>query len=551
MRSRNAALALTRALVWSAAASFVPVCLATTPTDRGPAQSTLRSAPPVGLETPALTSGDGRTDQAELMRFVEQVAQAPHVYLLHAGRSPMGHEIPVLVFTRGAGPDPDSLLASGRPTVWVHAQQHGNEPASCEGALALAADLAGPSSGLIDAVNVVIVPRANPDGADRDSRYTSNGLDLNRDSMRQVLTESRLLRHLNLAYAPVLTIDAHEYRPERPVLQPFGVQEMADLMILGPENLNVPARLRDLTRDLLIGQARSDARAAGLSIDEYTITRPTLAGMAPHLVLGGADARIGRNYHGLLNQASVLLESRGIGLGPRDLARRTFAQWTVMRSLIATVAENTEQITTTLAEIRAETIARGARADDEDPVFVGVQELQPALREHRFVDSVSGEVRTLSVAYTGREQRRPASVRQRPLAYLLGADQGSAVDALEALGIRVHRLQAAVKVTAGHQRVLDTWQESRAVEGVYRRRVRLAIESRLLHTQVGAFLVPMDQPLANLAIEALEPDGEDSLFCVGLIDGGRGHDLPIYRITDPGAFAQLRASYVAGALAQR
>ncbi|MEZ5659831.1 MAG: M14 family zinc carboxypeptidase [Burkholderiaceae bacterium] len=277
------------------------------------------AAAAAAIATPALTSADGRTDQRELMAFVEQLAgQADHVHLIRAGRSMLGEDIPMLVFTRSADPGAATLRADGRPTVWVLAQQHGDEPAAGEGALALAAELAGPSRELIDEINVVIVPRANPDGASHGSRYATNGRDLNRDSIRQILAESRQLRKLNLAYEPVLTIDAHEYRPHRATLrqiEPAGVAELYDLMILGPENANVHPRLRELTRELFIAPTVAAVTAAGLSVHETTRCGRHPAGAPLHLALGETDARIGRNYHGLINQVSVLLESRGIGLG--------------------------------------------------------------------------------------------------------------------------------------------------------------------------------------------------------------------------------------------
>ena len=63
-------------------------------------------------------------------------------------------------------------------------QQHGDEPAGSEALLVIAQELAqGLLEPLLDQINVVIVPRANPDGAATGTRSTANGVDMNRDHL--------------------------------------------------------------------------------------------------------------------------------------------------------------------------------------------------------------------------------------------------------------------------------------------------------------------------------------------------------------------------------
>ncbi|WP_228279109.1 M14 family zinc carboxypeptidase, partial [Acinetobacter baumannii] len=61
-------------------------------------------------------------------------------------------------------------------------QQHGNEPAGGEAMLVMAQRLAtGDLGEMLERINVVIVPRANPDGAEAFERVLRNGIDPNRD----------------------------------------------------------------------------------------------------------------------------------------------------------------------------------------------------------------------------------------------------------------------------------------------------------------------------------------------------------------------------------
>src|SRR6218665_593147 len=89
----------------------------------------------------------------------------------------------------------------GRPTVVLIDTQHGDEPAGREALLVVSSELAqGLLEPLLDRINVVVVPRANPDGAQAGTRVTANGLDMHRDHLLLDTPEAR-------APAPV----AHNY----------------------------------------------------------------------------------------------------------------------------------------------------------------------------------------------------------------------------------------------------------------------------------------------------------------------------------------------------
>ena len=64
---------------------------------------------------------------------------------------------------------------------------------------------------MLDRVNVLIVPRANPDGAQNFTRGTVNGFDVNRDHLLQWTPEGRTLGRIFAAYQPAVVIDSHEF----------------------------------------------------------------------------------------------------------------------------------------------------------------------------------------------------------------------------------------------------------------------------------------------------------------------------------------------------
>ncbi|MDP1565350.1 MAG: M14 family zinc carboxypeptidase, partial [Polaromonas sp.] len=130
-------------------------------------------APSLIYSTPGLQEGRSSfTSNAEIQTWlrdlVASAAATPGMkaVLLPIGRSQRGEALEALVLTRGAGTDAAAIVASNRPTVLLIGQQHGDEPAGSEALLVVARELTqGLLRPVLDRVNVIIVPRANPDGA--------------------------------------------------------------------------------------------------------------------------------------------------------------------------------------------------------------------------------------------------------------------------------------------------------------------------------------------------------------------------------------------------
>ena len=53
-------------------------------------------------------------------------------------------------------------------------------------------------------------------------------------------------------------------------------------------------------------------------------------------------------------------------------------------------------------------------------------------------------------------------------------------------------------------------------------RVKVDTVPSLIDVKAGGYYVPLDQPLANLVLAALEPDTQNSYFANRLIDGVDG-----------------------------
>ena len=141
------------------------------------------------------------------------------------GQSVKGRDIHLVKYIS----DPDN------PTVLYLTQQHGNEQLTTEGALAFIKSLGtGKMKGVLEDVNILVLPMANPDGAmgdvdfsledyiaagDRNlTRYNANEVDLNRDHVAKTQPETQAL-HYNVLqkYSIDYMIDLHHQSANRAI----------------------------------------------------------------------------------------------------------------------------------------------------------------------------------------------------------------------------------------------------------------------------------------------------------------------------------------------
>lgn len=139
------------------------------------------------------------------------------------------------------------------PTILYLTQQHGNEQLTTEGALEFIKHLGtGKAKGVLDNVNVLVLPMLNADGAMGDvdfsledyiasgdrhlTRYNANGADINRDHIAKIQPETQAL-HENVLqkYDIDYMIDLHHQGADRVINE----DELVSGSILHPTTPNV------------------------------------------------------------------------------------------------------------------------------------------------------------------------------------------------------------------------------------------------------------------------------------------------------------------------
>lgn len=483
--------------------------------------------PPVSFSTPGFRAG--RTDfpsHAEVLAFLDDLArQSPNVRIERLGNSQQGREMPLVLLADQGRFDPM------RPTVMVVGQQHGNEPAGGEAVLVLAQQFAsGPGAALLQKVNLVLVPRGNPDGAEHFTRVTANGIDVNRDHLLLRTPEARTLAAITLRYRPQVVLDLHEFTVGGRWIDKFGAVMKYDGLLQPATVGNLdPAIAASAQRDYVDAIQTAFTQAGLQGFKYHTTSGGTSSDRS--VSMGGVQPDTGRNVSALRQAVSLLLEVRGVGLGRAHFARRVQTQVLAATTVIETAARQGPA----LVQLTAQAGQR-ARAEACHGELVVEAWQTPTRQRLEFLDAKSGEDKAVDVEWRAAEPLKVATARPRPCGYLLAASETVAVQRLQMLGVRVERIDSAAPWQVERYEILSQIDGQRqdargAIEdGEAIRAFRVRPRTGRAVVQPGSFYVSLAQPLSPLVSAALEPDSQNSYAANRLLEIG---DDKLLRVPGP------------------
>ncbi len=484
---------------------------------RFPDPSMAYSTPGLGQDRRAFTTN------AELGQWLRSMTDsapsgATRTKLLNLGMSQRGEPILGVLATRAANTDPATLESSGRPTVVLIGQQHGDEPAGAEALLVVSRELTqGLLEPLLDRINVIVVPRANPDGAAASTRVTANGVDMNRDHLLLNTPEARALAQVVNDYRPILVVDAHEYTVVGRYLKKFNAIQRYDALLQYATTANYPEFLTKASQEWYHQPMVAALKGQGLTSDWYytTSTNPD----DKRISMGGTQPDTGRNVNGLKNTVSLVIETRGVGIGRMHIQRRVHAQVTAITSALRSTADRAANLEQVRSFVVRDISAQACR----DQVVVEAA-ATPTQRDLDFLDPETGADKPIRVDWNSSLTLRPTKTRARPCGYWLAASSTTAVERLKLLGLQVLRIAESGSVLA------DTYRETAREQGDRQDvigtiaggtgivRVQVSPVRSAIDVPAGSFYVPLNQPRANLAVAALEPDTQNSYFANHLIE---------------------------------
>ncbi len=461
--------------------------------------------PATSYRTPGFKPG--RTDfasHAEVLAYLHELSSQHHQLALEtAGKSQKGRDIPLVILSSLRGFQKD------KPTVMVLGQQHGNEPAGGEAALALAEQLLGSERELLEHVNVLILPRANPDGAEGFVRATANGLDVNRDHLLLQTPEGQAIAATARRFGPQVVMDLHEFTVGDRWLAKFAAYAKYDALLQAATVGNMDANVADMAVRDFVGAARSALESNQLTTFWYHTSSNDPQDRV--VSMGGVQPDTGRNVFGLRHAVSLLIETRGVGLGRAHFARRVHSHVVASLAVIKAAGAKGPSL------VQAVEAAAKASAHNACKGELVIRARASASKESLvFIDAVTGADRTEVVDWRSALKPDLVATRTRPCGYWLGPDQADVVRKLEELGVTVMALGQDRQATVEAYRVISEKGGQRtdargaiaASQAI--RELTLDLERKTLRLPAGGWFVSLNQALGNLTAAALEPDSQNS-----------------------------------------
>ena len=405
--------------------------------------------------------------------------------------------------TRAPGIQPSALYDSRRPTVMLVAGQHGDEPAGTEALLIIARELApgGLLEPLLQQINVILVPRANPDAVEAGTRNAADGTDIAHDHLLLNTPEAKALATLARDYRPVAVVDLQEFPAASIFLQKYQAIQRYDALLQYSATANQNEFVTKAAREWYTAPLRTALSQAGLRSDWYYTTSQDLQDKS--ISMGSLAPDSLRNISGLKNSVGYLVSSRGSDLGRAHIQRRVHTLVTAATRMLHSSAERAKDLTQVQAFVARETASLACHQQ------LAVQaEQTPEQRTLTMIQPDTGADQQVRVDWNASLQARTTLSRPRSCGYWLSASAQTAVDRLRLLGLQV------LKVAEPGQLLADSYNEARSAtpaSGAY------ALTRGAVEAPVGSYYLSMNQPMANIAAAALEPDTPYSYLARGLV----------------------------------
>ena len=462
---------------------------------------------------------------ADVMQFIRRLDERnePRLSVQTFGVSPQGRELPLLILSKDGVRSAEDARKTNRPVVLLMDGIHPGEVEGKEATLALVRDmLDGRQEDFLDAITLVIVPLFNPDGNDAldpanrrldlkklsgqigpvvGTRTQSQGINLNRDYMRQRASEMRLLQdRVCIPFAPDLTIDNHAtngsvHRFQMTVDVPHTVESGRHEPI-------------DLARQSMVPEVIAAVRARGFESgwygnfveDERILDADGEVDPNGGVGLGWMTyphhPRFGSNYRGLTGRMDILLEC--YSYLPFEERVRTARAWQI--ELLAWAAKNADRI--------RQVVESSKTPPNRIAVRYALEALdKPVTILTRSPRTLEGEPSSCTIPYFGRF--RGTVTIDRPKAYLVPETVAAH---LKNHGLHVEPAEGTYDVEVATLESLGTENGRAILEAAKVGDISVRWRREKRHAPVGYAKVGTDQPLGAIATYLCEPESDDGVY---------------------------------------
>ncbi|KAK7428875.1 hypothetical protein QQZ08_004645 [Neonectria magnoliae] len=468
---------------------------------------------------------DGPTDDATLDYFLQTLASRNDwmTYTNPSFKSEDGCSIPYVFLSTSSQPQTNAS-ASQKLRVYLQGGVHGNEPGGDQLLLALIGKFDANSTwaeSILDKMDIMILPRYNPDGVAYFQRFLATGFDPNRDHIKLASSQTREIKKLIAEFGPHIGVDSHEYSANRA----YGVKgqwaQAVDGQISAMKNLNIHQDIRELAEETFVPKVAAAMEARDLRWSPYI----TGVQKEEPLVFTelNTEARAGDVSLALSQTLVFLTETRGIMLGSQHFQRRVAAGLVMVESLIQTAADNAGKVYS---------VVEGARekfAGSNDDIVI-TDSPQPTNTTWKFIELESGKLVELPVQFLSTTPVVANLTRSRPEAYVFPRAWKEAADRLRIAGVKVDSLNADFRGEVEALNITSATVGKTLYQGTALTTVTTETIRKEIRMPAGSFWVSTRQKNAAYALVTLEPEGVDSYVTFNVLPVNEGDEYPVYRV---------------------
>lgn len=456
-------------------------------------------------DTPGL--GNGRqqfSTQTEISAWLQSVSSkasnGSQLSTVTIGTSQRGLPIQALIATRGQSTQATAINSNDKPTVLLVGGQRGDEPASTEALLVVARELGqgGLLAPLLQQINIIILPRANPDAAGSASHVTADGTDLVHDHLLLSTPEAQALARLTRNYRPAAVIDLREFAAAGVLLQKFQAVQRYDVLLQPAATANAHEFVNKAAREWFSLPVRNALKQAELSNEWFF--QPSAQPEDKSLSMADLTADTLANTSSLKNSVALLIASRGSDLDRLHIQRRVHSLVTAATAALRATAEKSKNLKQVESFVSRDISALACRNT------LTIQARQtPEQRTIHMLQADSGQEIEARVDWNSSLSIKPEQSRPRPCGYWLSADSGRAVDRLRLQGVQV------MQIAESGQMLAENYTPSRSGSNTP------VLTRGAIEAPMGSYYITLNQAKAHLATAALEPDTPFSYVSKSLI----------------------------------
>jgi hypothetical protein len=490
--------------------------------------------------TPAWQTHAEKTDYRETPTYEATIAYAkkldaasPQIRYTSFGSSGEGRDLPLLIACEGETFTAAGARQAGKAVVLIQACIHSGEPDGKDAGLALLRDIAVTQTlpGLLKNLVVLFIPIYNTDGHERSSPYnrinqngpadmgwraTTTNQNLNRDYMKADTPETRAWLALWNEWNPHLFIDCHVTD---------GADYRYNITYHFEHHDGVAPSVLAWQQRVMNGQVFPATEAAGNVVSwylEFADNRDFGKGIRDF----NGSPRFSTGYVPLRNRPAILIETHMI----KDYRSRVTGTYDLLRFTLAEVNRDPQSLFDAILAADEQTVKQSSpEAAQMVPInFELTDKTTPyelkALEYKVEPSDVSDDMRVvfgkkpLDLSVPMYNSFRVTKAVVPPLYYIVPLQWTEVIEVLKAHGLPLQATSEAVTTDVESYKFSEVEWPAGPFEGRFMPKFRAQLISERRTFPRGSVVVVVNDNLAKLAINLLEPDAPDSLVAWGFFN---------------------------------